>query len=228
MIAVTAKSFIPYTTTTISDPQTYDQFKNRQMAADYDYVYIEAGAHPNVLGEAKYFWNASNHIIDFRDVDYKFNYITLEPTNQKVKAVFQDGYNLTVGLPNNFVYYSVAFSLSVFVTTNDIDAILQWHNAKELEIHDECDVAYDLLQRIDDMKMMQQLEVLKLDIQKYSMAKMSLRPFVESFPRLQRVDFKVRSASQADIEAFLSQQEIPRSYKIVDRPEGMISLVKMA
>lgn len=226
MVAVTAKPYIPFTTTTISDPHAYAQFKQRRLAADFDYVYVEAGAHPNVLGEAKYYWNASNHIIDFRDVDYKFNYITLEPKDLKVKAVFQDGFNLTIGLPNNFVYYSVAFSLNVFVTANDIDAILQWHNAKHLEIHDECDVAYDLLQRIDDMKMMRELEVLKLDMQRYSMDKMSLKPFVEKLPHLKRIDFKIRSAPQAEIAAFLKQQELPKNFEIVDRPEGMISIVR--
>lgn len=218
--AASRNAVIPFSTTTISNPQKYDQFKLRKIATDHDYVYIEAGAHPNILGEAKHFWNASNHIIDFRDVDYKFNYITLQPNEQKVVAVFQDGYNMTTGLPANYVDYSVAFSLNAFVTAADIEAILQWHNAKYLEIHDECDVAYMLLTRIDDMQKMQHLKTIKLDIQKNSIDKMKLKAFLGNFPELKRAEFKFRRFSDEEIEDFLTGQDIPEHFKLVDSPSG--------
>lgn len=224
--ASAGRAFIPFSTTTISNPQKYEQFKQRQIATDYDYVYIEAGAHPNILGEVKHFWNASNHIIDFRDVDYKFNYITLQPNEQKVKAVFQDGYNMTSGLPINYVDYSIAFSLNAFVTAADIEAILQWHNVKNLEIHDECDVALKLLTRSDDMKKMQHLENLKLDIQKNSIEKMKLKTFLDNFPQLKRAEFKFRRFSHAEIEDFLAEQDIPEDFKKINSPSGSVAFAK--
>lgn len=189
-------------------------------------MYIEAGAHPNILGEAKHFWNASNHIIDFRDVDYKFNYITLQPREQKVVAVFQDGYNMTIGLPTNYVDYSVTFSLNAFVTAADVEAILQWHSVKYLEIHDECNVAYMLLARSGDLKKMQHLESLKLDIQKFSAGKMELQ-FLVNFPALRRAEFKFRRFSEAEIEDFLARQDMPAGFKQIGSPSGSVAFVKI-
>lgn len=219
--AASAKAFVPYTTATISNPRAYAQFKQRTIASNYDYVYVEAGAHPNLMSEPKYFWDADNHIIDFRDVDYKFNYVTLQPTERKLTGVFHDGYNMTIGLPNNFVFYSVTFSINGFVTSNDIDAILEWQAVEYLDIHDECDAAYELFARVDEMKVMRHLEVLKLDVQKASMAKIRLAAFMVNFPRLRLTEFRFRSVDHGEFEAFLKEQEIPKDWKLIHSPDGI-------
>lgn len=221
-----AKAYVPYTTATISEPGQYAQFKQRKFAADYDYVHIEAGAHPHLLGEPKYFWDASNHIIDFRDVDYKFNYVTLQPTERKAIGVFHDGYNMTIGLPNNFVDYTLTFRINAFVTGGDIDAMLQWQAAEHLAIHDECNVAYELFARADEMGVMRRLETLRLDIQRSSMAKIHLAAFMVTLPRLERLEFRFRSVDQDEIDAYLDEQAVPADWTLGHSPEGMAIFVR--
>lgn len=189
-------------------------------------MHIEAGAHSHLLGEPKYFWDASNHIIDFRDVDYKFNYVTLQPTERKAIGVFHDGFNMTIGLPNNFVDYALTFRMNAFVTGGDIDAMLQWQAVEHLVIRDECNVAYELFARADEMSVMRCLETLQLDIQKTSMAKIRLAAFMVRLPRLQRVEFRFRSVDQDEIDVYLDEQAVPADWTLGQSPEGMAIFVR--
>lgn len=191
--------YLPSSSTTIDNPKTYDLFKRRQYAVNDDTVIIEPGAHPNLLSEAKYFWNATNQLIRFNDINYKSNYIILQPTQQAAMADFQKGADLTLGLPANFINYKINFDSMTMVTVSDLKYILTWTNVKYLEIHDECNVAYELLKRIDDMKSMTNLEQLTLNIHSYAMPQMVLKPFLENFPMLKQVEFVFKAVSYFQI-----------------------------
>lgn len=65
------------------------------------------------------------------------------------------------------------------VTITDLNYLLTWKNAKYLETYDECNLA----QRIDEMKVMANLEIVKLNIHAYAMPEMKLSPFFYNFPR---------------------------------------------
>lgn len=218
---------LPLCSTTIDNPATYDLFKRREYAVNDDTVIIEPGAHPDLMSEAKYFWNATNRLIRFNDVDYKSNYIILQPKDQIVIAGFQRGANLTLGLPANFVDYAVDFKWTTMVTADDLNYILTWTNVKNLQIHDECNVAYNLLQRIDHMKAMVNLEQLSLDIHEYAMPQMTLKPFFENFPKLQQATFVFRNVSYFSIRKFLWYHPVPKEFKRIQISNGVVSYRRM-
>lgn len=204
----------------------YEAFKLGEYAANAQFVQIEAGAHPNLLTEVKHFWNATNQLIRFNDIDYHFNYVTLEPNNGKIVADFHKGFNLTLGLPDNYVNYTLTFGTNAIVTSYDITFMLGWTNIRYLEISDECNVAVNFLQRIHVLKALENLENLKLDIHAYAMTDIILRPFFDSLVKLKRVDFSFKNVSWLVRERFVARQEIPREFKRVKSLPGTVSYVK--
>lgn len=82
-------------------------------------------------------------------------------------------------MPDFYTNYTVHFLWMTMVTITDLNYLLTWKNAKYLETYDECNLA----QRIDEMKVMANLEIVKLNIHAYAMPEMKLSPFFYNFPK---------------------------------------------
>lgn len=192
----------------IGNPTKYTQFKRGEIGNDYDSVYIEAGAHPNILAEVSHFANASNRMIRFRDVDYKRNIIILYPNEKKVRCNFQIGDQLTLGLPTDFEYYDIDFGWAGVACLDDIETILSWKNAKELKITDRCHIAYKLRQRIDELRQMKYLEVLHLRINAKNFENIELEAFFGNFTKLQRIEFDYCSVEERKFGEFEEMEKL--------------------
>lgn len=147
-------------------------------------------------------------MIRFRDVDYKRNIINLYPVDKKVRCDFQIGVNLTLGLPRDFECYHIDFGLAGIACLGDIDTILSWKNCKELGIFDQCNIAYKLFQRIDELKQLNDLEVLHLRIDEKSLEDIELMKFFAIFPKLQRIEFEYYNIEESKLETFLGKKKL--------------------
>lgn len=98
----------------------------------------------------------------------------------------------------------------------DIEHINTWANAESLEVFDEYDVAFQLLERIDQMKAMTRLESLKFHLHRYSLLQGDFTPFFKTFPKLKYIQFSFDHAtSQKIIKRFMGNLKNPKSFKPV-------------
>lgn len=222
-----ASSSPPGQITIIDTPRAYEAFKRHEYAVNAPIVRIEAGAHANLLTEVKHFWNATNHLIRFGDIDHRRNYVTLAPINRRIAADFHQGFNLTLGLPANYVNYTLTFSSNAIITVADMEHVLTWTSVRYLAISDECNVAQHFLKRIDALKAMQDLEMLRLDIHAYAMPAIILKPFFDTLAKLKRIDFAFRgNVSWLSRERFIRRQAVPGQFRRVKSRPATLSYVK--
>lgn len=132
--------------------------------------------------------------------------ITIYPNTQEVYAYFDSGENCMFGIPSDYQTYSIQFVGTSSINTSDLDHILQWQEATTLIILEHCDLAYRLLQRPNEMKLMRRLRHLELSIQRESYAKVEIEEFFLNLPSLEYVTFAAIHLSSSEFDEFVSQQ----------------------
>lgn len=188
----------------IVTPVQYEQFKSGDIGKGYDVVRIESTAHPHILLEPKYFWNASSREIHFSDADG--NRIALYPKWQAVLTFLRSGENLTLGIPTNYKDYRIMSVNEAKISLSDLDNILQWKNAIRLDISDRSDVPYLLSQRINELKAMEQLKLISLYIDRNSFQRLCVKPFLVELKSVESVNFLTGSLDENEFQDFVTRQ----------------------
>lgn len=163
---------------------------------------MDANEYPTALILPKLFANGEN-VMRFTDGD---NEITIYPHKQEVNAVFFSGENLTFGIPPNYHVYSLKFDNTAQIIAEDIDNILQWQDANSLYVSDNCDLAYELSQRIDEMQEMRYLEQLGLSIQRKSYSNFNIELILLNLPALEYVTLNATQLTDSEFDEFVEKQ----------------------
>lgn len=116
----------------IESPSQYQKLLEG-LNRKHKFIYVEAGAHHDVLGEAKRWAYASIYQIRFSD-EYG-NVIILDPQGRRLSAQFTQG-NLFAKLPNDYSSYTVTVTDDGIVTEADRRTIARWASAEHVKIVD--------------------------------------------------------------------------------------------
>lgn len=161
--------------------------------------------------EPKYFENSPFEQVIFSD---KYgNKIIIYPQTKSAWALFKEGTAHLTGIPQMYKEYFITFGLSVTLTADDIDAILQWRCATNLRIIDHNDLVYKLMQQIEAMSNMNVLESFSLSLNGDSYAKLSVKPFLEKLRSLRHAHFTAETLTYNEIDEFINRQEVPREWQ---------------
>lgn len=167
-------------------------------------ISIEASVHKNILPLAKEYANTNYALLSFKDIDH--NSIQLWPSIKSVQAHILHGFNPTAGLPESYEHYHITFGKDVYIGDADIDYILQWINAKTINIGGGNVIAYELSMRIDEMAALEYLENLELSVDSMTHGSLMVQPFLNILPALKMITFNVSELSDAEVETFLANQ----------------------
>lgn len=172
----------------INTEEEYKQFKAGKLRTNKLFIHINANAHPDVLGEVGFYTNTERyHSLTFEDSHGSS--IRVTPMNSAITAHFVSGTSQLTRLPKNMTSYDVKVENGTVVTTDDIEAILQWEWAEEVQIIDETNVAKELYERLNEMQC-RRLQRLTLSIpSEYRQIKVD--DFFEKFAHLDEVSFQV-------------------------------------
>lgn len=195
----------------INTTKAYENFKYGIIGFEYDTVIIEKMEHPSLLLDAKELSNKPQSMIKIEDTNG--NRVTLEPKTRTVRAAYRTGANMLSGIPLDYDVYYVAFYDKAEVTDADLDAILQWKNAIRLTITDNSNVAYRLSQRLDELKQLEHLENISLDVPAKFYTKLSTKPFLEGLKSLNLLGFYGPNVERNQFIAFLANQEPVEGWK---------------
>lgn len=170
----------------INSVAEYNQFKTRRLLTKELVIHINQNAHPDILGEAKFFidWDQYQSITFEDSIG---NSVRVVPVNPRIVAHFIGGENHLTRLPTNCKIYNIKIEGNAKVTDADIDAILKWQFATEIHIIDNTNVSNELFKRIDEMKCMR-LQKLTLTIQR-EYSGIHVNTFFEKFDYLEEVIF---------------------------------------
>lgn len=170
-------------------------------------IYISARAHPDILAEAKYHTNANRYqSITFEDA--RGNAIQVTPISGGVQAHFVDGENQLAKLPSHAKRYDITIDSNTTITASDIDAMLQWEYAREIDIMDaHQNMAMELIRRIDQAAFeFERLEKLTLTIHRDGRG-LQARWFYAKFARLEELSFKIGAdVTSTEFREFIDSQ----------------------
>lgn len=206
----------------INTPQLYENLRKGQIDVHNQSIVVEAGAHPLPASQPKHFQDAPYFMMRFNDFDG--NRISIYPTLRLLYASLRFGQYLTRGMPNTYKDYYIRFRDNAIVTTDDISHILQWTGVRSLFLFDKSNLAFELSQRIEEMKEMSELVELTLSIQRESYIMLQVRTFMRQLPSLQKLNLSVEALKEEEIEEFMEIQKISKRWKIVyDEKNRIIS-----
>lgn len=204
----------------IDTPQLYESLRKGQIDAHNQSIVVEAGAHPLPVTQPKHFQNAPYFMMRFNDFDG--NRISIYPTLRFLYASLRFGPYLTRGMPNTYTDYYVRFGDNAIAITDDISYILQWTGARRLLLLDKHNLAFELSQRIEEMRIMSDLMELTLSIQRESYIMLHVATFMTKLPSLQKLNLSVEALKDEEIQEFMEIQKIPKCWKIVYDEENRI------
>lgn len=116
------------------------------------------------------------------------------------------GGNFTFGIPSNYRVYSLKFDRAARIIVEDVDNILQWKNATTLNLLDNNDLAFDLMQRIDEMRKLQYLEQLELSIPRTLYNDFNIQLFMFELPGLKKITLKATHLTDDEYVHFFGKQ----------------------
>lgn len=155
--------------------------------------------------EVKHFGDSSFKEVHF--VDKVGNVAAIFPPSKHLVAFYTAGSGLFHGLPSNYVNYFITADTKVDVTDGEIDYIVQWKDAVRLNIFDHRDVAYGLLQRIEQFKELKQLKSLVLKVQRSTYKELVVKQFLQQLESLVSASFKATTLKRKEFKEFVKSQE---------------------
>lgn len=116
-------------------------------------LFIKSTAHPNVLGEAKFFAENSG-LVTTRTVfiDEHGNFIAIEPMSKEVDADLTHGQlseDRFAGFPTNYEVYSIQLETT---TLADLDFIEKWHSSQKIFLYNRCYPNDDVMARVSEIQ----------------------------------------------------------------------------
>lgn len=199
--------FFSFVRRTISTPEDYEKFKNGELA-EYEYIHIEAGAHPHILSQIALFVENYNHTtISFSDEHGSL--VTLEtlPKTRKVAASFRGGEHLAQYLPNNYRDYEVKYNESATLTDEEIKVICTWKHAVNLRLGELNLDSGELFERIRCMQNLTSVDFLDVGVTSADY-RVEVYPFLTVLPKARFVYFHHSPSLSGDqVRTFLDTQK---------------------
>lgn len=175
----------------IDTPELYQNFVSGLIGSGYQAIFILPGSHPNIMSLPKLF-SGNTSYDSFRFEDEYDNVVTVD-TIGVVKAKLKNGKNLTLGLPNDYEQYHISIFNTTLLSTHDYDYIIQWKNVVYLELLDNTnDIAYDLFERVAELKYWKKLLTFKVKLQVTSYQKLEVATFLKQIPSILLLDFEIK------------------------------------
>lgn len=205
----------PPASLTIDTPELFEKFKKGIIGTDYETVYVEHTAHPDLLSEVKHFSHLKNFEIRFKDSHH--NVMTLFPRHDRVKAFFWNGDQLAQYIPNVHKVYDIVYGYKAFLTDDELNVIFQLSSAEKLTL--TCDryfqLTADLEQRLHGMRNMVNLDRLVLDIAEPNSVRLQLTPFLLIPPAIHEALFILPTTMSVKqrIE-FAKNQKLPHPWTL--------------
>lgn len=173
----------------INTAANYTLLKQGKIGAAGDIIAVHWPAHPDILSEPIFFWNATKFSeISFTSKSTPFpgDTITLRPSKRSAKALYITSEFALAGIPSNYTSYSLNFLSRVHVPSTVFDRIFQWQDTTSLEIldSDHHQIPMKLTEQIDGLSGLQNLQSLSLMIHKSTFKIFNVRPLLEKLPSL--------------------------------------------
>lgn len=175
---------------------TYDDFRN--------VVFVTSDAGPNVLSLPNEFSTVAFLQMHFIDGNNK---VYIHPEHKFVGGSFTVGENVTLNLPTDYEYFALAFGPDVTITNHDIENIMQWKKATQLEFFDYGNLAERLAERIWFGVQLSRLERLTLIVRPQSFKNVEVSKFIDRLSSVVYVRFKYQDLDREQIEEFRGNQK---------------------
>lgn len=195
----------------IDTPELYNQFVNGEIGSGYDFVDFREGAHPKIISLPIVFANHTSHKkITFDDRKYNFAALNM-PSN--VTFSWRGGANFTKYIPAHYTNYVLYLHTTTPLAVSDYDTILSWSKMTSLEVVDDHNFPYALLQRVDELKLLP-LTHLMLTLHVLSYEELRVKAFLEKLSKLQVLEFDTKYVYEEHVDLFLQLQEVPSYFKV--------------
>lgn len=169
-------------------------------------VDIYGDADPDLTAEPKLLWNAPCRVVRFTDC--RGNRVIMNPLEGSVSAVLRSGWDLLLGLPDNYKNYSIQIPNSVNITPTEIDYIFEWKQAAEITVLDVNDLPYRLALRPHKMKSMHLLWCLQISLNPSTFDSLSLATYFRHLPALELIRIvHTNDLHHYHIERFVEHQD---------------------
>lgn len=137
------------------------------------------------------------------------NYLILSTSGfRSVHGRFVQGEKLLASVLRNYKTYDISLGKGVAVTTDDIDAMLTWREARVIQISDSADLAYDLSQRIHAIEKHWVLEELVFTVQRHSYKQLDVKKILDKVVMMSDAYFKASPDMTSDeMKEFANNQD---------------------
>lgn len=198
----------------IDTPEKYEQLKQGLFDGEFAVIEVTSGAHPQVLLQPQYFENGPYYMMTFTSPSEEGpNQIIIFPQYKDARISFRDGINLFSGVPRNYRKYAVSYFYPATPNPENIDSILQWNQAIELDIFDLGHVVLILMDRIDELSKLYSLQKLTLSMYDENYEQINVATFIANLPSLREIVFQAYHMSQSQMEEFEAKNMVPSNWK---------------
>lgn len=199
----------------IDTPTKYAQLQEGQFNDKYQNIWITSDAHPDILLQPQFFAKSKFHEIRFISLKTNGNNtIILQPKLSRVDVQFNVRETPLSGVPRNYRGYSIYYSY-LPPTTENINSIFSWKEAKSLRILDRHSVIVRLLQRIDEFSKLKQLHSLDLCIEPHTYDLVNITQFIGKLPALKEMVFTGNRLTEIQLQHFKRKNKIPWNWRLV-------------
>lgn len=202
----------------INSPANYTLLKQGSLGAAGDIIDVKFPAHPNILSEPVYFWNATFSQISFTSKSTAFpgNTITLYPSKRLAAAKYFTGDYELNGIPSNYTAYALQFEARKNVSSAEFNRIFQWQNTTFLAITDANHHQFPLklAERVDGLSGLKSLKTLKLMVHESTYKTFDVRPFLEKLTSLNNIFCRPYFLLGSDkFKEFVARQQLPQNWQ---------------
>lgn len=210
----------------INTRDEFENFRTGKIGAGYDTIIFEASSHDNVLSQPKYFWSMSFHMI-FRGVSGE---ITMNAKEQSVVAAFSSSTGPLFGLPVVYKDYNVELHGKASIDGSDVFSIASWTQANRIAIDDGNDLTHRLLQKIDELKPLNQLKHLQLNVHHRTYKTVDVKKFLDALTALESMTFGTKrpgsELNEAELKEFVQNQTIADNWEHAINENGVVYKIK--
>lgn len=174
----------------VDTPELFEKLKQGLFYEKFFYIKVTHTATPDVLLQPERFEGARFRSIEF--VSSTGSSIKIYPDIKYfsiVEVKFVDGENTLSGVPKGYFMYNIYYSPSATPTTENIDSILQWTEARKIDIQDYKDVALSLYKRAADLHKLTKLVRLDLVLQPETYEQIQAAEIIKHLPKLEAMTF---------------------------------------
>lgn len=188
-------------------------------------MFIEPAADPNVLFQARYFFNRTNDLIRFRDRSH--NHMDIHPKNQSVQAVLLNGSHLAHYVPKHYKSYNLTFNASEVNSDANWRDIGEFKNATNLWIGNEFDVSDGYERIVGGLRNLRQLKELTVVVRPHYTTS-QFKAFLELPPVITKVRVVLPWGSDSEqvTRSLARNQYLPRGWNSVVTSNGAIHFDK--